>query len=190
MRAETIQCVAFTTDDEAIAAERMTVAEQRLYLENRDFEVVRPFFRDGMKPAIAVVREIPNKVMRTYVMKGDDVIERCARAFKCGVVSVTDVRLADGTVYPTWSPEQRTADQIGMTDEELDKFAPAFWQEIGAVAWAHSFLAGKTRRLYPLPHTSVELWRAMPALPAGQTPSAQAVSSSGPSPNTASSASA
>ena len=64
---------------------------------------------------------------------------------------------SDGTILASWAPTERYRDTVVISDKECDLlFSHAEQEEIGSVAFKHSFLARRIAVTYVLPPTSLE----------------------------------
>lgn len=165
-----------SVNDPAIDALSMTIDEMVEYRDKRDIKLIERFVRPGEKPAIFHITEVPRKIWTRYVMSAGTEAERFERCFLAGVRRVENLRQDDGTTMPVYELP-REQNSLAAREETLDRFWPSDVLEIGAVVWAHSFLAPGTRRSYPLPLMCLEALAAREFRRAAASPTSRATSS-------------
>lgn len=161
-----------SVNDEAIDTESMTSAQMVAYFETRDEKLITPHIKPGSKPRWFHVREIPRRLTAGYVAAVSVDSVRCERAFHAGVTAIDD---GDAPITLTRKNDvlqDETLDELGISWGELE--------EVGLIAWDHSFLVRKTVRSYRLPPTSLEALSRRPfkgSPNAASSPSSPATSS-------------
>jgi len=173
-RKETFRVVSVL--DPAIDTERMTQAQMKEYFETRDEAKIAPFIKPGAKPTWFHIREIPRRLCSGFVGTPDAHFVRNERAFMAAVTRIQNLHQEDGSVMAEFEPS-RQHDVIPEEVLEERGISEAEIQEVGAVAWTHSFLARRMRRSYPVPLICLEVLAARDFLPAESSPSSQATSS-------------
>ncbi len=171
MREEKIQVI--QADDPAIETERMTWKQLLEYGVTREFSLIEPYLRPGSRATIYTLREIPGEMFESWVQAGATEYERFKRAFMAACVRVDNIQQADGTTT-NWVSSRPTS----MTEEECNaRFSAEEREEIGRVAYQHSFLR-RTRRLRcALPPMLAQYWAERTYLPADESPPTAAPSS-------------
>ena len=157
MRQEKIKAV--VTFDPAIDTERMSVDQMLQYTKTRDFKLISPFLKPN-EATIYNIREIPRSLF-TQVLQYADEGPRVREAFRLGVESVDNLYQEDGVRLPSFKGQGKESTRDGnitvISEEELDRFAPAEVQEIGLVAFWHSFLPRRIAASYLLPRLSLDI---------------------------------
>lgn len=161
--------------DPGIDTARMPASEMIAYIETRDEDKIRPYYKPGAYVTEYRCREVPHSLWERYVMAGESEAERYRRAFQAGVMSVKNLLQRDGVFLPDVKELPRVGDV--MADEAAGRFSPAERAEIGLVIWARSFLAPRTAQPYQLPPTVRACAAARDYLPVASSPSSQATSS-------------
>lgn len=113
----------------------------------------------------------------SWVESATSDVERCLRAFQCGVI---EVQRPNGE---TWRPAgfNKPGDFTGLSDDELDLFDPCDHVEIGGVILERSRVPFDYAPRYTVRRSSVDVWEAvLRHLSAAPSPDAAAQSSSGP----------
>lgn len=169
--------------DPAIDTKSFTLSVMIDYLKTRDMGLLR--FKPGVQPTVFHIREIPHTLWESYVAAPESDAERYRRAFMVGVEMVENVVQQDGVTVSNWrgseKHESRGAVMQVMADDDLQLFSPAERQEIGAVAYYHSFLPRRIASCFRQPHTLLNILRVADFLPAESSPTSQGTSSAGQS---------
>lgn len=145
--------------DPEIDTKKVPIEAMQTYVTTRSeaaLAAIRPAFsRTG--PTIYRVREIPRSAF-SWVDEGATPEEKWRRAFMVGVESVTGIYQSSGSqLQAAWQGSESTPVLGGqtirtMTPEDLQTyFTPAEWQEIGSVAYTHSFLPRRIASCFRLP---------------------------------------
>jgi hypothetical protein len=150
-RDETMQVVSVL--DPAIDIRRMGYELLNKYLLTRDIALITPFFRPGEKPTIYHLREVPQHLWETFVRDGSSEPEMHKRAFMCALVKVENLFQRDGT-FLDQAHLPRPGHEV-MATEALARFRPQYREEIGAVAFQHSFFDPRTLDCFLLPPSLV-----------------------------------
>ena len=139
--------------DEAIDA---TQSDLSKYAQTRDLAHLK--FLPGTRPTMYWIDRIPRSIMLKVVGSAKDDGERNMRAFQAGVMAVDDYIAEDGTTRARYEAPNATVmhgRQVRcVTDEDLELFPVADINEIGEVAYWHSFLRPGKDPYYPLPLSS------------------------------------
>jgi hypothetical protein len=140
-------------NDPGLRTDRMPLEDMVRYKSTRDFSIVEQHI-DRQRATIYRCREVPGALWSSYVA-ADSISERemWRRAFLCGVQSVSNLVMRDGTRLPEWSPTGAMAGVHGvMTNEEcFARFWPEQWEEVGAAIAGRSFFQPGTEHECPLP---------------------------------------
>jgi hypothetical protein len=160
--------------DPAIDTESMPIEDMIKYYESRDTALLK--FKPGRQPQRYHLREVKQSVWESWVMASELESVRHLRAFMCSVIRVDNILQRDGSILSApWEPSNREA--ASMLDGDVERFSASDRAEIGAVAFARSFLAPRTVKTYPLPPTLRPSLAAREFLRADATPPSPAPSS-------------
>jgi hypothetical protein len=148
------------SNDPAIDTTKIDVKVYVDYLNKRESldSIRHAFSTDG--PTIYCIREIPSAYW-DWVDEPDNFSLKYKRAFMYGVERVENLMQTDGTRLGSVSGSKTVPcgnTQIDvMQEHDLKYFSPLERQEIGAVAYQHSFLHRKIESDYPLQPASLRL---------------------------------
>lgn len=123
--------------DPAIDVKAMGYEKLNRYLETRDLELIRPFFKQGESPMVFHLREAPQSLWESFVEDGKNEQDRYKRALMCCLVNVENMHQRDGTRIEAGSFAR--PDRQLIEDATIGLFAPQYRLEIGRVAYEHSF---------------------------------------------------
>lgn len=141
--------------DPAIDHARMLDTKFVEYMHTRDISIVRPYFKEDVKPTIFHMREIPQDLWESYIEYGTIEEEKWRRAFLAGLVSIDNLHQRDGILLDKYTPAKRPEKDVAV-DEVLQRVSPAERLEIGRVVYTHSFLHPRIKRHFLLPLTCHE----------------------------------
>jgi hypothetical protein len=172
MRAERFETVC--SFDPGIDTRLLTALTMGQFTEDRDITKIRHAFRSDEPPTIYGIREIPQPLWKSYVMGVSSDELRFERAFQVGVYEVKNLYQKDGVRLEHWKGGA-TKDVLGqqlevISDAELQSFSPADVQEIGAVAYFHSFLHRRIKSCFQQPRTCRQILAGLEFLIAESTP--------------------
>ena len=131
------------------------------YCADRDMEKLT--FRDGHRPTVYVLRDIPNSLAVQHLFNEPSQDLKRLRAFQMSIVAIRDVKLRDGRELPEWRPRAVAELEGGLIDQtpflvsqdEIDElFHLANVLDVGEVAHARAFLPPEIDAGYLLPPTS------------------------------------
>ncbi len=167
--------------DPAIDTESMRFEDMLKYRDKRDISLLK--FKPGCQPQRYYLREVRDRVWEPWVAAAgyDEDTGRptplaCLRAFMCAVTRVDNILQRDGSILPgAWSPAG-LPDAPSMLDADVERFSKSDRAEIGAIAFARSFLAPRTVETYPLSPTLRRAMVEREYLPADATPPSPALS--------------
>lgn len=135
--------------DPAIDVKRMGLTLLNKFLVTRDIKLIEPFYIPGERPTIYHLREVPEYLWESFVQDGANDSDKHKRAFMCCLVTVENLHQPDGP-----SLEDVDLPRPGrevMSQETLVRFRAQYREEIGAVAYQHSFFDRRTLDCFLLP---------------------------------------
>ena len=121
------------------------------YMRTRDPAIVK--LHPGQKPTVFTLKRIDVDAFQAFVMDAPTDVQRQREAFRLAVSGVEDLVSAQtGHAIPRFAPsDSRTlwGNRIPCySDDDLLHVAPVFVEEIGAVAFARSFLPPNSEGSY------------------------------------------
>tara|TARA_R100000808_G_scaffold13674_1_gene32962 strand:+ start:1908 stop:2528 length:621 start_codon:yes stop_codon:yes gene_type:complete len=124
------------------------------YMRTRDASLVK--IHPGEKPTVFTLKHIDADAFQAFVMDAPTDVRRHREAFRLAVTGIEDlVSVKTGQPIPRFAPsDSRTlwGNTIPcFSDDDLLHVAPGFVEEIGAVAFARSFLPPNSAGSYPPP---------------------------------------
>lgn len=175
MREEVLQVV--SVYDPAIDTESMQWSEIIEYARKRGNWRTSVKLAPGKLPVVYHLREVPNELWFSYVRAAPSDPIACLRAFQASVVLVENLPSRDGARIDRYEPSFQIDRQHVIADADLARFPRAAIEEIGKVAWDHSFLAGTIGSCFQLPLSLVGLLTQRPFRHADASPTEPASSS-------------
>jgi|PlaIllAssembly_1097288.scaffolds.fasta_scaffold00011_27 hypothetical protein len=151
--------------DPALVGADAKVVEK--FSKNRDLSILQPYIKPSEVPAVYSVKRIDHLVFLRQCLGQTNDEMKAVRAFQFGVVSIENMRNADGSRV-NWEPSGLIGETRYVTETELERISIAEILEIGRFAFELSFLPRTTVGGYRLPLSSAELWDRL------QAPSADA----------------
>lgn len=142
--------------DSAIDTEAMTDSEMLAYLQQRDISAIK--LRAGQRAAVFHLREVSHEDQANILETCTTQTAREIRAFRAAVVEVTDCRFSERE-RGRWEPADK---RLGLTADEAKLFTMATILEVGAVAWARSFLGPANVRQFAPPQWLLAHLAALP----------------------------
>ena len=127
--------------DEGGKRRQIFVSDVPKFLETRDIACLK--MREGMRPALFVLRPITSTQLRGWVNLGATVEERYTRAFECALVRIEDWTPPDSSSSTTISIEHDRAGVLKMKDGELDRLmalgiVETDWLDVGCAAYTRA----------------------------------------------------